>query len=218
TSGIARSRSGLDLEVADEHRGLECKAIPVARKSRTSPVGSNGKPPPSPAMSSREILEDLSMHGRTWPEPMAGLIGGKEANAGTAASTPAPFTRTRSRGETGAHEPSQCGGLRGESTERSAKSPHVWEEERLSAKSLSSKRFAVFGPCEDRRVRSLSPRGDRSQSPAGRRGNLGTSLPLHEPGTSHRRLRAQDVQSSPARSKTLQASIPLALQRCNLRS
>eukprot|EP00437_Effrenium_voratum_P005181 CAMPEP_0181433224 /NCGR_PEP_ID=MMETSP1110-20121109/19179_1 /TAXON_ID=174948 /ORGANISM="Symbiodinium sp., Strain CCMP421" /LENGTH=709 /DNA_ID=CAMNT_0023556665 /DNA_START=391 /DNA_END=2520 /DNA_ORIENTATION=- len=167
TSGIARSRSGLDLEVADEHRGLECKAIPVARKSRTSPVGSNGKPPPSPAMSSREILEDLSMHGRTWPEPMAGLIGGKEANAGTAASTPAPFTRTRSRGETGAHEPSQCGGLRGESTERSAKSPHVWEE--------------------DRRVRSLSPRGDRSQSPAGR-------------------LRAQDVQSSPARSKTLQAS------------
>lgn len=171
TSGsIGRSRSGLDLEVADEHRGLECKAIPVARKSRTSPsAGTKPATAPSPAMSSREVLEDLSMHGRTWPEQMAGLIGGRDqANHGS--SMQDSLAGSRSESGTSGPEPSPCNGLRGESTERSASKPHGRD-------------------AEDRRVRSLSPRpGDRSQSPldAGR-------------------LRGQEVQASPARSKTLQA-------------
>ncbi|CAE7187136.1 Tbc1d10b [Symbiodinium pilosum] len=145
---VGRSRSGLDLEVADEHRGLECKAIPVARKSRTSPVSSTSKLPPSPAMSSREILEDLSMHGRTWPEQMAGLVGGKDTKADTPISPTqrAPFTRTRSRNDHEDLEPPPSARI--DSSEQSAnKSPQFWDT-------------------EDRRVRSLSPRaGDRSQSP-----------------------------------------------------
>ncbi|CAK9079563.1 unnamed protein product [Durusdinium trenchii] len=115
---IGRSRSGLDLEVADEHRGLECKAIPLARKSRTSPsAGNKPSTAPSPAMSSREVLEDLSMHGRTWPERMAGLIG--EASTG-AATMPDPFA-----------------GTRGESTERSASKSHGRDAEDRRVRSLS---------------------------------------------------------------------------------
>lgn len=175
SGSIGRSRSGLDLEVADEHRGLECKAIPVARKSRTSPsAGTKPATAPSPAMSSREVLEDLSMHGRTWPEQIAGLIGGRDQ-----ASLPDSLNGSRSGGDSGTSgpsgqsglEPSPCNGLRGESTERSANKPHARD-------------------AEDRRVRSLSPRpGDRSQSPldAGRLRGQG------------------EVQASPARSKTLQA-------------
>ncbi|CAE7685021.1 Tbc1d10b [Symbiodinium sp. CCMP2592] len=145
SSSAGRSRGGLDLEVADEHRGLECKAIPVARKSRTSPLNSN-KLPPSPAMSSREILEDLSMHGRTWPEQMAGLVGGKKASDTPASPTQRlPFTRTRSRNDREELEPPPSARIDTSEQSSANKSPQI---------------------SEDRRVRSLSPRaGDRSQSP-----------------------------------------------------
>ncbi|CAE7406665.1 Tbc1d10b [Symbiodinium natans] len=164
SNSVGRSRSGLDLEVADEHRGLECKAFPVARKSRTSPLGSN-RLPPSPAMSSREILEDLSMHGRTWPEQMAGLIGGKKAgDTPTSPTQRVPFTRTRSRTEPEDLEPPPSARIEASEPSSANKSPQFWET-------------------EDRRVRSLSPRaGDRSQSPldAGRHGGA--------PGSSRRQV------------------------------
>mmetsp|Transcript_69438 Transcript_69438/g.162627 ORF Transcript_69438/g.162627 Transcript_69438/m.162627 type:complete len:824 (+) Transcript_69438:137-2608(+) len=166
SSSAGRSRGGLDLEVADEHRGLECKAIPVARKSRTSPLNSN-KLPPSPAMSSREILEDLSMHGRTWPEQMAGLVGGKKASDTPASPTQRlPFTRTRSRNDREELEPPPSARIDTSEQSSANKSPQI---------------------SEDRRVRSLSPRaGDRSQSPldAGRMRPPGDprSIGLQAPG------------------------------------
>eukprot|EP00931_Biecheleriopsis_adriatica_P061171 TRINITY_DN36779_c0_g2_i1.p1 TRINITY_DN36779_c0_g2~~TRINITY_DN36779_c0_g2_i1.p1 ORF type:complete len:873 (+),score=180.04 TRINITY_DN36779_c0_g2_i1:175-2793(+) len=173
TSGV-RSRSGADLEVADEHGGLEGKSVPCTRKSRTNPaLPSGNRAAASPAMSSREIDEDLSMHGKTWPmQQIAGLIGGSVEQAGNGnglTAPPAPqltYARARSRGD------SIGPGSRGSSGGPGARSRG--ESAGPGSRGHSSERSAVanktsspgFGGMEERRVRSLSPHGgERPSSP-----------------------------------------------------
>eukprot|EP00435_Cladocopium_sp_Y103_P017219 s3643_g4.t1 len=58
-----RAKSGAPQrgKAADEHRGLECKAIPVAESPTSPRAGKKPETAPSAAMSSRKVLEDLSM-------------------------------------------------------------------------------------------------------------------------------------------------------------
>mmetsp|Transcript_85489 Transcript_85489/g.151237 ORF Transcript_85489/g.151237 Transcript_85489/m.151237 type:complete len:892 (+) Transcript_85489:191-2866(+) len=168
--GVNRShdRSHENLEVADEHGGLEGKAIPSTRKSR--PLPASHRASASPAMSFREVDYELSLHGRTWPpwQPEAKQENGDAPPATAPAAPRLSYARpsdggsptgSKSRGNSGGRSRPDSG--RGESSERSLsvnKSPH-----RL---------------VEDRRVRSLSPNtGERSLSPGRTQGLEGSTSP-----------------------------------------
>eukprot|EP00930_Biecheleria_cincta_P059680 TRINITY_DN4539_c0_g1_i1.p2 TRINITY_DN4539_c0_g1~~TRINITY_DN4539_c0_g1_i1.p2 ORF type:complete len:611 (-),score=118.14 TRINITY_DN4539_c0_g1_i1:104-1936(-) len=88
-----------DFEVADEHGALEGKAVGDSkRKSRSSSSHSGGRY--APAMSSREVEQDVFIHGQTWPLREAREAASERASAVTAPAAPRlPHAQARSRSE-----------------------------------------------------------------------------------------------------------------------
>lgn len=102
SGGRAREKERMqDFEVADEHGGLEGKAVgDCRRKGRSSSSLSLSGGRYAPAMSSREVEQDVSMHGQTWPLREARQAVSETGNTVAAPAAPRlSYALARSRSE-----------------------------------------------------------------------------------------------------------------------